>query len=104
MLQRNYEQGLNGFIEAVKALIRTEDLEQRKNLRVPLEYVLWIKCRDKNTLPLSGGALNQPFMLMMCFDIIDNELRMWQEEKAESKKKLDEANQRLREAHQKRNR
>jgi len=75
----------------VKALIRTEDTEQRKLLEVPWEWVLWVRCKRRGSLPVAGGELEQPHLLMACLDIIDTEQMLWDQELAKAK----EANNRL---------
>lgn len=90
----------------IQAIIRTEDDEQRKQLPIPWEWVIWNRCKRRGTLPRDGGELNQPHILMACFDIIDGEIARWEKEleqkakeEAEEKRRMAEINQRLANPH-----
>ncbi len=66
------------FTENIRALIRTQDPDQRKQLPVPYEYIIWKRCKQHGSLPLPGGELNQPHLMMMAFDIIEHESDEWE--------------------------
>ncbi len=91
----NYHSRLAAFREAIQALVRTQEIEKRQKLTVPWEYMVWRECQDNGTLPLSGGLLNQPHILLRCFRIIETEIVLWKQEL----KQLNEINRRLREQH-----
>jgi len=76
--------------------VRTKP-EDRNSLAIPWELSLWDTCKNHNALPFAGGVLDQPHILMTCFDIIDSELAAYHADQ----EKIREVNKRLKEAHEK---
>ncbi|MFC1975038.1 hypothetical protein ACFLXQ_01410 [Chloroflexota bacterium] len=57
---------------------------------IPPEYIWWIRSKKHNSLPLAGGELDQPHVLMLCFDIIDSETHKYDEDRAEEARQVEQ--------------
>lgn len=72
--------------------MRTSEVEDWKKLPKPYEFLLKQDCRQAGALPFGGGLLDQPYLLLFCFSIIDEEYALWDMEK----KKIEDRNESLR--------
>lgn len=64
----------------MKAFVRTEDPEIRRQLPLPYEYILYRRAQGKHLL-MPGALLDQPHIVTICFSIIEEEEIIWLNEK-----------------------
>jgi hypothetical protein len=86
---------LDEYRQQVKALTRTSEPEDLEKLSVPYEYALKQRCHRLRTLPFAGGLFDQPYLLLLCFNIVDEEETLW----VIDKKKIEERNRQLQQEH-----
>lgn len=59
-----------------KALVPTGQPEE-----MPEPYRLWLRCKRMGKLPLSGGILEQPAIMMLEFDVVETVIEGFKDER-----------------------
>ena len=77
--------------------MRTSEVEDLKKLPKPYEFLLKQDCQQAGVLPFAGGLLDQPHLLLTCFNIIDEERYLWEVDK----KAIEQRNKELQDAYAK---
>lgn len=82
-----FAEEIQQFKKSVRQYIRSQG-DEEITTDPYIEYEIWIRYKRYGVMPVEGGLLAQPHILLLAFDIIENELREWEKVQEINRKRI----------------